>query len=224
MSVRAVVFDVDFTLVQPGAFIGPQGYVELGRSFGLELDAGRYDAAREAALTGLVLPDDHVHDDEIWIAFTERIVVGMGADAAEARGCAEAMTRAWEDAENFLVYEDTIPTLRVLREAGLKLGLVTNSARDLDTFVVHHGLDVDAGVVSRDHGYSKPSPSIFRAILELLQVEPEEAVMVGDSPRDDIEGARAIGMHAILVDREARFPDYPGRLQDLRGLPAALGM
>jgi HAD superfamily hydrolase (TIGR01662 family) len=221
---RAVVFDVDFTLVQPGSFIGPGGYVELGRTFGLELDAARYDAAREEALVGLVLPGDHVHDDEVWIAFTERIVVGMGGEPGRARACAEAMTRAWEDAENFLLYDDSIPTLRRLREAGLKLGLVTNSARDLEAFVVHHGLDVDAGVVSRDHGFSKPAASIFHAILELLEVAPGEAAMVGDSLRDDVEGARAIGMRGVLVDRERRYPDVVDALPDLRRLPDALGL
>jgi putative hydrolase of the HAD superfamily len=221
---RAVVFDVDFTLVRPGPALDPSGYVELGRRFGLALEAARYDAARDAALVDLTLPDDHVHDDEVWIAFTERIVVGMGGDPAVARGCAEAMTLAWERAENFLLYEDALPALERLRLAGLKLGLVTNAARDLEAFIVHHGLDVDAGVVSKDHGFTKPSATIFAAILELLEVEPGEALMVGDSLRDDVEGARALGMRAILVDRENRYPEVEGRLLDLVGLPAALGL
>jgi putative hydrolase of the HAD superfamily len=223
-AVDAVVFDVDFTLVRPGPALDPSGYVELGRRYGLELDAALYEAARDAALVDLSLPHDHRHDDEVWIAFTERIVVGMGGDPGTARACAEAMTLAWEDAENFLLYEDAVPTLARLRERGLKLGLVTNSGRDLEAFVVHHGLDVDAGVVSREHGFSKPSASIFAAILELLDVEPAAAAMVGDSPRDDIEGARAVGMRGILVDRDDRHPDYPGRLRDLSGLVAALGL
>jgi putative hydrolase of the HAD superfamily len=222
--IRAVAFDVDFTLVRPGPALDPSGYVELGREYGLDLDAARYDEARDAALVGLALPEDHRHDDEVWVAFTERIVVGMGGDPAIARACAEAMTLAWESAENFLLYDDAVPTLQLLRERGLKLGLLTNSGRDLEAFIVHHGLDVDAGVVSRDHGFTKPSPSIFHALLELLDVRPEQAAMVGDSPRDDIEGARAVGMLGVLVDREGRFPDYPGRLEDLSGLPAALGL
>jgi FMN phosphatase YigB (HAD superfamily) len=48
--------------------------------------------------------------------------------------------------------------------------------------------------------------------------------MVGDTVEDDIEGARALGMHAILVDRLGRHPDFEGRLEDLYGLPAALGL
>ena len=46
----------------------------------------------------------------------------------------------------------------------------------------------------------------------------------GDSPEDDIEGARALGMRALLIDRENRFPDEPERLPDLYALPAALGL
>jgi FMN phosphatase YigB (HAD superfamily) len=61
-------------------------------------------------------------------------------------------------------------------------------------------------------------------VLDRLEVAPEEAAMVGDSPEDDIEGARALGMRAFLVDREERFPDRPERLPDLYALPAALGL
>jgi FMN phosphatase YigB (HAD superfamily) len=61
-------------------------------------------------------------------------------------------------------------------------------------------------------------------VLELLQVEPEAAVMVGDSPADDVEGAQAIGMRAFLIDREGRFSDRADALPTLLALPAALGL
>jgi putative hydrolase of the HAD superfamily len=61
-------------------------------------------------------------------------------------------------------------------------------------------------------------------MLERLAVEPAEAVMVGDTIEDDVEGAIAMGMRAVLLDREGRHPDYAGRLGDLRELPAALGL
>ena len=48
--------------------------------------------------------------------------------------------------------------------------------------------------------------------------------MVGDSLADAVEGARALGMRAVLVDREGRFPDVPDALRDLYGVPAALGL
>ena len=66
--------------------------------------------------------------------------------------------------------------------------------------------------------------TIFRAALAALEVEPEAAAMVGDSLEDDIEGARALGMRALLVDREGRYPDVRDALRDLYGVPAALGL
>jgi putative hydrolase of the HAD superfamily len=70
----------------------------------------------------------------------------------------------------------------------------------------------------------KPSPTIFLAALELVGAEPGEAVMVGDSPADDVDGARALGIRAFLIDREGRFPAAVGRLDSLRDLPPALGL
>ena len=111
-----------------------------------------------------------------------------------------------------------------LRAHGLKLGLVSNGIRDLHDFVAHHRLDVDAIVDSRTHGRVKPHPTIFQAALDRLGVAADEAVMVGDSLEEDVDGARALGMHAILVDRDDHYPEVRERLADLYGLPAALGL
>jgi putative hydrolase of the HAD superfamily len=221
---RAVLFDVDFTLVRPGPELGPEGYRRRGEQFGLELDPFRYEEARAAAVASLERHPELMHDEEIWVAFTERIVRGMGGDGARAHECAVAIESAWEEHGNFDLYEDALPVLDELRRLGLKLALVSNGVRDLDDFVLHHGLDVDAAVCSRQHGRIKPHETIFRAALERLDVEPGEAAMVGDSLEDDVEGARALGMRAFLVDREDRYPDVEERLPDLYALPAALGI
>jgi putative hydrolase of the HAD superfamily len=224
LTLQAVLFDVDFTLARPGPELGPEGYVRAGARHGLTLDAARYDQARDAALVDLKLHPDFEHDDTIWFAFTERIVRGMGGTARDAEACAVEITRGWERHENFELYEDTLPVLEVLRSAGLKIGLVSNSARDVGAFARHHALDVDAGISSFQHGKTKPHASIFRAILDLLETTPEETVMVGDTVEDDIEGARAVGMRAILVDRLGRHPGFEPRIDDLRALPEVLGV
>jgi HAD superfamily hydrolase (TIGR01549 family) len=223
-TLRAVLFDVDFTLVRPGPDLGPEGYRRLGERHGLTLDPGLYESARASALASLQRHPELVHDDEIWIAFTERIVRGMGGDAQRAHDCAVEMTLAWEEHGNFDLYEDTLPVLAELRRYGLKLGLVSNTGRDLDEFVEHHSLDVDAALGSRAHGRTKPHETIFLAVLERLGVEPADTVMVGDSIEDDIDGARAVGIRALLLDRENRYPDVPDRLPNLYALPAALGL
>jgi putative hydrolase of the HAD superfamily len=223
-ALRAVVFDVDFTLARPGPDLGAAAYCELGRRYGLDLAAERYDEARAASFEMVERHPELDHDEEIWIRFTERIIVGMGGRGDDTYRAAVEMERRWVHAAHFELYDDAIPALEALRAYGLKIGLLSNSSRDLDEFVAHHGLDVDAVLTSHVHGKTKPHASIFRALLALLETAPGDAVMVGDTVHDDIEGARAIGMGALLVDRERRHPDFEGRLEGLAGLPTSLGL
>jgi HAD superfamily hydrolase (TIGR01549 family) len=221
----AVLFDVDFTIARPGPELGPEGYQRLGERFGLQLEPSRYGEARERAVEGIKRHPELEHDEEIWVAFTERIIRGMGGDADSAYECAVAMTQAWEHAEHFELFEDAKPVLEELSAQGLKLGLVSNTGRDLDAFVAHHALDVDAALGSGAFGRTKPHPTIFRAVLERLHVAPAEAAMVGDSIEDDVEGAHAAGIErAFLLDRENRHPEVDERLPNLLALPAALGL
>jgi putative hydrolase of the HAD superfamily len=224
MPLRAVLFDVDFTLAKPGPDLGPDGYRRLGLEYGLDLDPGRYPEARTAALTTLERHPELRHEEELWFAFTERIVRGMGGNSDAARDLAIAMTRAWERSENFDLYDDVRPVLADLRARGLKLGLVSNGGREISDFVAHHGLEVDCAIASRGHGWVKPHESIFLAALELLDVPAVDAAMVGDSVEDDIEGAAALGMPSVLIDREHRHADRVECLPDLWGLAAALGL
>jgi len=220
---KAVVFDVDFTIARPGPDLGPEGYRRLAARFGFDLDPARYDEARREALATLTRHPQLDHDQEIWVLFTQRIIEGMGG-SGDTYAAAVEMTRAWEHAQHFELFDDVPATLAALRGRGLALGLLSNTERDLEVFVSHHGLEVDAVLTSLAHGKTKPHETIFRRMLELLHVEAGEAAMVGDTVDDDIEGARAVGMAAILLDREGRYPDVDPRLDDLRGLPAALGL
>src|SRR4029077_7491774 len=128
-------------------------------------------------------------------------VLGMGGTRPASKDVAVELTSRWEHHENFELYEDVLPVLERLRGAGLKIGLVSNSARDVLDFARHHALEVDAGTSSFHHGKKKPHASIFKAVLDLLEIEPRDAAMVGDTIEDDIEGALALGMRAVLVDR-----------------------
>ena len=224
MQLRAVLFDVDFTLAKPGPDLGPEGYVKLGEKYGLTLDPELYPEARQAAIEQVERHPELRHDEEMWFAFTELIVRGLGGDAPAARDLAVEMTRLWERSENFDLYEDALPIMATLRGHGLKLGLVSNGGREIADFVAHHQLEVDCALASRAHGWVKPHESIFRAALNLLGVAADETAMVGDSLEDDFEGATALGIQAFLLDREDRYPELPERLRDLWALPAALGL
>src|SRR5918995_255632 len=168
VALAAVLFDVDFTLAKPGPDLGPEGYTRLGARYGLDLDASRYDEARLAAFATLELHPELEHDEEVWVLFTERIIRGMGGDSDRAYEAAVEMTRGWEHAHNFELFEDTLPVLEEIRRHDLKIGLVSNTGRDLEAFVKHHALDVDVALSSGSFGKVKPDPSIFRAALHRL--------------------------------------------------------
>jgi len=219
----AVIFDVDFTIAQPGPDLGPDGYRRLGARHGLDLDPALYDEARRQAFASLRRHPELDHDEEIWFLFTERIITGMGG-SGDTYAAAVEMTNLWEHAHHFELFDDALPALAELRARGLKIGLLSNTARDLDLFVEHHGLAVDAVLTSRAHGKTKPHETIFRRMLELLQLPAGEVAMVGDTIEDDIEGAVAVGMRAVLVDREGRYPEATDRIESLAALPRALGL
>jgi len=221
---RAVLFDVDFTLFRPGPELGPEGYRQLGEEYGLELDPARFDEARLAAIEETPQHPELEHDEEVWIAFTEQIMLGMGGDPGGCRACAVAMVRAWERHENFHLYDDARAVLDALRAHGLRLGLISNGQRDLVEFAEHHALEVDVAIGSLEHGRIKPHPSIFERALTALDVAADDTAMVGDSLEDDIVGARSLGIRAILVDREGLHPEEPDRVESLAALPAALGL
>jgi putative hydrolase of the HAD superfamily len=221
---RAVLFDVDFTLCRPGPELSADRYARIAARHGVQLDVSRYDTARETAVSNLKRHPELLHDESIWHRFTEEIFLGMGGPGELASECATEIEEGWGISENFELFEDVLPVFDELRRASLRLAVVSNGIRDLTQFVADHRLDVDAVVDSRSHGRVKPHPTIFRAALERLDVEPSDAVMVGDSLEEDIEGARALGMRAILIDRDDRHPEVEERLLDLYGLPAALGL
>ena len=224
MTTLAVLFDVDFTLCRPGPELSAERYARIASRHGVALDIARYHDAREAAVLNLKRHPELLHDESIWHRFTEEIFVRMGGPEALANECATEIEAAWGVSENFELYEDVLPILDDLRRSQLGIALVSNGIRDLTEFVAHHRLDVDTIVDSRSHGRVKPHPTIFQAALERLGVRADDAVMVGDSIEEDIEGARALGMRAILIDRDDRHPEVEERLTDLYGLPAALGL
>jgi putative hydrolase of the HAD superfamily len=104
-----------------------------------------------------------------------------------------------------------VETLRALRERGLLVGLITVCTEDVEVLwpeTEFAGL-FDAEVFSSQVGLAKPDPRIYRRCCELLGVEPAEAVFVGDGANDELEGARRVGMQAILIHRPDEDPLWP---------------
>ena len=99
-------------------------------------------------------------------------------------------------------------SLERLRGAGLKLAVVSNSEGTIEQMLSEIGLRelfvtvIDSSVV----GFTKPDPRIFALALERLGVDAGDALMVGDSPSADVDGAHAVGIRAALIDPYDFYP------------------
>ena len=224
---RAVFFDVDFTLIYPGPAFQGAGYREFCQRFGVEVDPDAFARAVASAST-LLQSDDGLYDARLYIDYTRRIIEGMGGTGPRVEDAARAIYVEWAACHHFFLYDDVAEVLRQLHGSGYKIGLITNSHRCLDAFQSHFALEglFSVAVSSIEHGYMKPHPSIFETALRAAEVEPAAAVMVGDSFEHDVEGARRLGMHGVLVARSAEMPagcpPDVAVIRSLRQLPALL--
>jgi putative hydrolase of the HAD superfamily len=200
---RAVFFDVDFTLIYPGPAFQAEGYRDFCARHGMTVDAGAFDEAVRSASSILDEPEDAVYAPQMFLDYTRHIIERMGGRGPGVDACARDIYDSWTSCEHFLLYADVPGVLRELAARDVRLGLISNSQRSLEGFQRHFALDglIDAAVSSSEHGYMKPHPSIFEAALRLVNVRAADAIMVGDNLRQDIDGARRVGMRGVLLRR-----------------------
>jgi putative hydrolase of the HAD superfamily len=101
-----------------------------------------------------------------------------------------------------------VDTLGELRRRGYLIGLITVCSEDIEVLwpeTAFAGL-FDAEIFSSRIGLSKPDPRIYLACADALGVDPHEAVFVGDGANDELEGARRVGMEAVLIHRPGEGP------------------
>src|SRR5262249_41006128 len=107
------------------------------------------------------------------------------------------------DAIAFRVFDDVLPTLSALRAAGVRLAVVSNWDVSLVPPLERVGIAdrFEHVVHSAGVGATKPDPRVFEAALALLGLPADRVLHVGDDPVNDVQGARAAGIRALLLDR-----------------------
>jgi putative hydrolase of the HAD superfamily len=136
--------------------------------------------------------------------------------------------RKWTTLElKMALYDDVAPALDELKKRGLTLGLISNVDRDIDADYEKLGLADWLGlkITSKDVGFTKPHPEIFRTAIKEARVEPAQAIYVGDQYDIDVVGAEGVGMRGILIDRRDFFGDISQavRIRSLGELAQHLG-
>ena len=159
-------------------------------------------------------------EPEFWRDFLGRVRrlldAGPLSDQAFAR-----LAQHFRDPGVWAVYPDVVPTLEALAGQGMPLAVVSNWDSYLPRLLELRGLSeyFQTVSVSAIEETGKPDAEIFRRTCARMSVAPEQALHVGDSLRDDFEGARAAGLNALLLDRKDQHGDVPDRIASLAQLP-----
>jgi len=137
-----------------------------------------------------------------WRGFLKRLCVHLEAPPPSRFAAAELFERmsrpdAWE------LYPDAEPALAELRRRGLRLAVIANWDERLPRLLADLGLEArfETVVTSQGAGVEKPHPLIFQTALGLLDLSAESVLHVGDRRLEDLEGAEALGMPAVLLTR-----------------------
>ena len=206
---KAITFDATGTLLTVVRPVG-ETYAEVAMSFGVELareDLSKGFAAEFPRMPPLAFPGSKPGEipglERDWWHRLVGSVVAHAGGVGEFGPFFDALYEHYARGGAWRAYPDALDALRQLKEEGYRLGVVSNYDSRLENVLRALELDhyFDVVVYSSAAGAAKPDPAIFEAALSALSVLPGDAVHVGDQPRTDIEGARACGMHAILLDR-----------------------
>jgi putative hydrolase of the HAD superfamily len=202
----AILLDALGTLVAlaPPA---PRLRSELRHRFGLEVSPAEAEEAIGAEITYYRGHFDEGRDRASVEALRRRCA-GALREALPAASAIDtvALTEALVASLSFSPFADAVPSLQTLRARGTRLVVASNWDWSLHEVLARVGLEplLDGIVTSAEAGERKPGRAVFDRALELAGVPPDRATHVGDTFEDDIAGARAAGLSAVLIRRDGR--------------------
>lgn len=219
--IRAVFFDAGATLLHPDP---PVEHV-----YAREFAADGVQASPEEFDRALTRAWEQVHAEsaadryggvrgeaDFWREFLNRVRRQLDGGAVSVEAFAR-LAAHFRDPSAWAIYSDVLPALDALEAAGLRMAVVSNWDSYLPPLLERLGLArrFQTIAVSAIEQTGKPDPEIFRRACARLHVLASDVVHVGDSLREDYEGARAAGLSALLLDRTDTHPDLPDRIRSL---------
>lgn len=199
--IRAVIFDLWDTLAYNKNHIG--SYIEkINQEIGIENKNKFTKLRREWYLFNIT---------------SEEFFTKLLKDVNKPLAMLEHLTKIWDSQiEVVELYPETIDVLETLKIKGIKLILISNttpiSEKAIDKLKIRKYFDYV--LLSCNEGIVKPSPFVYKKILDKFNLKPGEVIAVGDQMSTDIEGASTYGIKAILLDREDKG-DYKNKITEL---------
>lgn len=218
MGLKAVLFDLGGTLVKTAS--PPEIIRRILTKYNVKRDIRDIALAHENAERSMTPEDYRLPYYDFWIKWNIKILAALNI-YEETGFLARALVDEWWDNADIEPYPDAEEALTGLKSIGLKIGIITNAfEKDIGEILARARLprvfDVKVGIDTV--GKPKPSPETFRHALELLNIQPNEAIFVGDDVEKDYYGAIKAGLRAILLDREDIIQGNLVKIRDLREL------
>lgn len=217
-DIRAVTFDVGGTLIRPWPSVG-HIYAEVAARHGVAgispelLDRRFADAWRALGHFN--------HGRGEWSTLVDRVFEGL-SERPPSEWFFDELFERFAEAVAWQVFDDVKPAIDAIAARGINLGIISNWDERLAPLLQQLGLRkyFETLVISCEVGFAKPSPVIFEHASRKLGVAPEFILHVGDSLREDLEGAKSAGCHGLLVQRGGNNPgkESIGSLHELEGL------
>lgn len=222
---QAILLDAMGTLLRldPPA---PRLREELIRVAGVDVGSGAAERGFRAEIGCYLREHVSARDARSLDALRDRCALALAGEL-DAELPLDVVREAMLAALRFSAFDDAAPSLDRLRQAGVRLVVVSNWDYSLPDVLERVGLLdlVDGVATSAAAGAPKPEPAPFLLGLELAGCDAEEAWMAGDSPEADVAGAQALGISGILLAREPATdqPDGPGAvIRSLAELPSLI--
>lgn len=229
LTIAAVLFDALGTLVElePPA---PRLRAELRQRFGLEVDQRQAERAIAAEIgyyrTHLLQGRDRASLAVLHARCAAVLAGELNRQLERPVPSGQDMVDALLASLTFDVFADVRGVLGELRSMGLRIVVVSNWDISLADVLERLGLTrwLDGVVASAAVGVGKPGSAVFERALKAAGVAPEQAIHVGDSPHEDVQGALAAGIQAVLIRRDGQVDtrmDEPlhQTIRSLRELP-----
>jgi putative hydrolase of the HAD superfamily len=213
--VQAVTFDVGGTLIQPRPSVG-HVYAQVAARHGITAAADELDLRFRFCWTNR---KDFNHSRAGWEALVDEVFDGLTPEPP-SRTFFPELYAYFAEPEAWHVFEDVVPALEMLRQAGMKAGIISNwderlrgllrKLRLLDCFQVM--------AISCEVGAVKPAPAIFHFAASQFGLTPQSILHVGDDPERDVRGAAAADFRSVQIQRTG--PRQSGEpLRSLAELP-----
>lgn len=211
-AIRAVFFDVGFTLLAPYPSV-PEVVRDVcaRRGVVVGIDCLQQQIPHvETLFAELTHANPHTWSDEqaitqVWLTYFTELLRPCLQDAGEEvlRACADDAQRAFDEASAYALYPDVYTTLAALKAHGMTMGVISDWGINLAMILRHHDLTqfFDFAVISAALRRAKPDPELYHTALQRADAIPDYAIHVGDSYVRDVLGARSVGVTGVMIDR-----------------------